>query len=223
MLSSVLAKNGNITTTEILICTGVALVLGIAISIVYMYKNNYSKSFVFTLALLPMIVQSVIMVVNGNLGTGVAVAGAFSLVRFRSAHGTAKEILAIFFTMAVGLSCGMGYLAYATLFTLIVCIAMLVLNTVSFGEANLKDRNLRITIPENLDYSHLFDDLFEQYTAHSILQKVRTTNMGGLYELQYFIKLKNIEYEKELLDGIRQRNGNLTISCGMPTTSTEEL
>lgn len=223
MLSSILAQNGTITAGEIAICTGVALGLGLLIAIVYMFRNRYSKAFAVTLALLPLMIQSVIMVVNGNLGTGVAVAGAFSLVRFRSAPGSAKEISAIFFAMAVGLACGMGYVVYAIFFTLLVCAAMIALNLCNFGEADLKSRNLRITIPENLNYSHLFDDLFEKYTSAHVLQKVRTTNMGGLYELQYAIALKSPEIEKELLDEIRQRNGNLTISCGLQVTSKDEL
>ena len=223
MLSSILAQSGTISAMEIAICTGTALGLGLMIAIVYMFKNSYSKAFAGTLALLPLMIQSVIMVVNGNLGTGVAVAGAFSLVRFRSAPGSAKEISAIFFAMAVGLACGMGYVTYAVIFTILVCTAMLALNLLHFGDANVRDRNLRITIPENLNYAHLFDDLFKKYTSAHSLQKVRTTNMGGLYELQYAISLKSTEIEKELLDEIRQRNGNLTISCGMRVTSRDEL
>ena len=223
MLSSILAQTGTITFAEIALCTGVSLALGVVIALVYMFRNSYSKTFAVTLALLPVIIQSVILVVNGNLGAGVAVAGAFSLVRFRSAPGSAKEILAIFVTMAAGLACGMGYVVYAAMFTAVVCAAMLVLNLMRFGDADKSEKHLRITIPENLDYAHLFDDLFEAYTAHHALQKVRTTNMGGLYELQYLITLKGVDTEKELLDGIRMRNGNLPLSCGVPVTARDEL
>lgn len=223
MLSSILAQTGAITFGEIAVCTGVALVLGLIIALAYMYKNNYSKTFVVTVALLPVIIQSVIMVVNGNLGTGVAVMGAFSLIRFRSAPGSAREIFVIFFTMAVGLACGMGYVMYAGLFTLAVSIMMLALHLLRFGEAGSREKTLRVTIPEDLDYAHVFDDLFRKYTTEHTLQKVRTTNLGGLYELLYLITLTNVDKEKDLLDGIRQRNGNLTISCGTPVAARDEL
>lgn len=223
MLSSVLAQTGAITSAEIALCTAVALGLGLVISVAYMFRNNCSKAFAVTLVLLPVIIQSVIMVVNGNLGAGVAVMGAFSLIRFRSAPGNAKEILVVFFSMAAGLACGMGYVVYAALFTFAVCTALLVLTLFRFGEATGKEKHLRITIPENLDYTHLFDDLFAQHTQRHTLQKVRTTNMGGLYELQYLVTLKNNDTEKELLDAIRQRNGNLSIACGVPVVARDEL
>lgn len=223
MLSSVLARSGAITFVEIVLCSGVAIVLGIVIAAIYMVKNTFSKAFVITIALLPVIIQSVIMVVNGNLGAGVAVAGAFSLIRFRSAPGTAKEILAIFFAMAVGLACGMGYVVYAALFTVVVGVVMLALNLLHFGETNRKAKSLRVTIPEDLDYSHIFDDLFDKHTSRYILHKVRTTNLGGLFELQYNITIKDTDTEKELLDAIRQRNGNLSVSCGVPVTARDEL
>ena len=223
MLDSILAQNGAIAVAEIAICTGVSILLGIVIAAVYMFRNTYTKNFVITVALLPVLIQSVIMVVNGNLGAGVAVMGAFSLIRFRSAPGGAKEIVTIFYAMAVGLACGMGYVTYAAAFTVVVAAAMLAMTLVKLGDAGMLDKNLRITIPEDLDYTHLFDDLFKRYTRKWSLQKVRTTNLGGLYELQYNITLKNPSEEKQMLDNLRQRNGNLTISCGVPVTSREEL
>ena len=223
MLSSILAQNGSITTWEITLCTLASIALGLVIAAVYMFKNSYSKPFVTTIALLPVVIQSIIMLVNGNLGAGVAVMGAFSLIRFRSAPGGAREILTIFFTMAVGLACGMGYIAYAALFTLTVGAVTTVLTLSPFGDGKRNDKRLRITIPEDLDYSHVFDDIFKEFTDKADLRKVRTTNLGGLYELQYDITLKNAETEKAMLDEIRQRNGNLTVSCGIAATARDEL
>jgi hypothetical protein len=223
MLYSFLAQNGTITAFEMLICTLVSIALGLVVALTYMYKNSYSKPFVTTIALLPVIIQSVILLVNGNLGTGVAVAGAFSLIRFRSVPGGAREILTVFFTMAVGLACGMGYLAYAALFTLIVGAASIALTLSGFGDGKAGEKRLRITVPEDLNYTHAFDDIFETFTTKSQLHKVRTTNLGGLYELQYDITLKNTDDEKAMLDQIRGRNGNLTVGCGIPAINRDEL
>lgn len=223
MLGSIFAQNGAITVSEVAICTAVSLVLGVAIALIYMFRNSYSKNMAVTIALLPVIIQSVIMVVNGNLGAGVAVMGAFSLIRFRSAPGSAKEILVVFFAMAVGLACGMGYVFYAVVFTVVVGAVLMLLTGVGFGAGKRSEKSLRVTIPEDMDYAHAFDDLFARYTAHHALQKVRTTNLGGLYELQYDIVLRDTDQEKQLLDGLRQRNGNLTVSCGMPVAARDEL
>ena len=205
--------SGSITISTFLICTAVSLVLGILTSLVYMYKNRCSQSFAITLAVLPAIVQVVIMLVNGNIGAGVAVAGAFSLVRFRSAPGTAKEIGAIFLAMAIGLATGMGYVTLAALFFAIIAVFMLLLNFVKFGNGDKAERTLKITIPEDLDFDGVFDDLFGKYTEKASLEKVKTTNMGTLYELQYSIILKTREIPKEFIDEIRTRNGNLNITC----------
>jgi len=223
MLSSILAQNGTITTSEIFTCTLTSIVLGLVIAAVFMFKNSYSKPFVITVALLPVIIQSIIMLVNGNLGAGVAVMGAFSLIRFRSAPGGAREILTIFFTMAVGLACGMGYIVYAALFTLMVGAVTMALTLSPFGDGKQNNKRLRITVPEDLDYSHVFDDIFKKFTDKADLRKVRTTNLGGLYELQYDIALKHTDMEKAMLDEIRQRNGNLTVSCGIAATARDEL
>lgn len=224
MLDSILgAATGAITLGEIAVCTAVSLVLGIVIACAYMFRSVYTKNFVVTLALLPAIVQSVIMVVNGNLGTGVAVMGAFSLIRFRSAPGSAREIAAVFFSMAVGLAAGMGYVLYAALFAVVMSAVMVLYSLVRFGEQSAAIKNLRVTIPEDLDYAHVFDDLFGEYTSSAVLEKVRTTNLGGLFELQYTIGLKSEDKEKELLDKIRQRNGNLGITCGRKIAAKDEL
>ena len=199
--------------SSFLICTAVSIVLGILTALVYMFRNRCSQSFAITLAVLPAIVQVVIMLVNGNIGAGVAVAGAFSLVRFRSAPGTAKEIGAIFLAMAIGLATGMGYVTLAVLFFVIIGAFMLLLNLVKFGDGDRAERSLKITIPENLDYDGIFDDLFTQYTERATLEKVKTSNMGTLYELQYSIVLKSKEIPKAFIDELRTRNGNLNITC----------
>ena len=188
-----------------------------------MVKNTYSKGFVVTLALLPAIVQVVIMMVNGNIGTGVAVAGAFSLVRFRSVPGNARDIVSIFFAMAVGLATGMGYLFYALLFLVIIGVVNVALLCSRFGDGKANVRTLKITVPENLDYEGLFDDLLQQYATSYTLEKVRTTNMGSLFELSYTVRLKGDMPPKAFLDALRCRNGNLNIAVSRPHTVKEEL
>jgi len=200
-----------------------SIILGLIIAICYMYRTSYNKSFVVTLVLLPSIVMAVISLVNGNLGTGIAVMGAFSLVRFRSIPGTAKEIGYIFFAMAVGLATGMNYIAFAVVFTICVGLASTLLYKVKFGEPNQLHKELKITIPETLDYTGLFDDLFNEYTSSYKMIKVRTTNLGSLYQLFYEITLKDEKQEKEFIDKIRCRNGNLDIICGRIAVAGEAL
>jgi uncharacterized membrane protein YhiD involved in acid resistance len=210
-----------ITAGTLLICLAAALVLGLGTAAIHMFRNQYSKSFVVTLALLPAIVALVIMMVNGNIGAGVAVAGTFSLVRFRSVPGDAREICSIFFSMALGLVLGMGYLAFAVLFFLVIGAAMLLLSVLHFGEQKTAPRELKITIPENLDYNGLFDDVFSKYTTQAQLVRVRTANLGTLYELQYDVQLNTPEISKEFIDELRCRNGNLNIICSRkPTRET---
>lgn len=212
-----------LTIGNVLICTLASLALGLCIAGIYMFRNTYSKNFAVTLALLPAMVQAVIMLVNGNLGTGVAVMGAFGLVRFRSVPGSAREIGAIFFAMAVGLATGMGYLLYAALFAVVIGAAMLALAATPFGEQRGGEKDLRVTIPENLDYTGVFDDLFQKYATGAKLLRVRTTNMGSMYELQYRLSLRDEAREKEFLDAVRCRNGNLTIVCGRVASGREEV
>lgn len=206
-----------------LLCVAVSLALGLLCAFCYMRGATYTKSFVVTLTLLPLLVQVVMMMVNGNLGTGVAVMGAFSLIRFRSVPGSSREILAIFLSMAVGIACGMGYLTFAATVAVIACAAMLLLGVSRFGETPPADKHLRVTIPENLDYTSIFDDLFAEYTKKSELVSVKTTNLGSMYELKYDITLKDLRKEKEFIDQLRCRNGNLTIVCGRASTVREEL
>jgi len=208
---------------QIALCTGVSLVLGLIIAVVYMFQNNYSKNFIVTLVIMPAIVQALILMVNGNLGTSVAVVGAFSLIRFRSAPGGSREISSIFLSMAVGIAVGTGYLTYAAILTVAICCALIILYSVPFGERKSTMKSLKVTIPESLDYTEIFDDIFKKYTNKVQLDTVKTTNLGSLYELQYTIKLKDIATEKAFIDQIRVRNGNLNITCGRIPVSKEEL
>lgn len=211
MLNSILGTE--LTLTSFLICTGVSLLLGVGTALVAGYRSRSTQSLAITLAILPAVVQAVIMLVNGSIGAGIAVAGAFSLVRFRSAPGTAREIAAIFLAMAIGLATGMGYVGLAVLLFLILAGAMLALTAMRFGQKEDAGRILKITIPEDLDYDGLFDDLFERYTTAHTLEKVKTTNMGTLYELRYRITLWQEPVPKVFLDELRCRNGNLNITC----------
>ena len=216
--------NGELDMKAAVGCTVISLVLGLVIAVIYMLQDkNYSKNYMIALALLPAMVQVVIMLVNGNLGTSVAVMGAFSLVRFRSMPGNAKEIATIFFAVIVGLATGMGYIIYACLITVLIGLAMLVLTGTKFGERKDTDKELKITIPDNLEYDGLFDDLFVKYTNKHELFHVKTTNMGSMYELQYHIELTDESQQKEFIDALRCRNGNLTIACGRKAGRAEEL
>ena len=187
-----------------LLCVACALVLGLLLAAAYMFRSRYTKSFVATVAMLPAVVCVVIMMVNGNIGAGVAVAGVFGLVRFRSVPGTAKEIGIIFLAMGAGLIAGMGYLGYAALFTVVMCAVMLIYNTLDFGtkkNASLY-KTLRVTIPEDLDYTNVFEDVFPQYVREWELSQVKTTNMGSLFRLTYDITLREAAAEKPLIDAL---------------------
>ena len=213
-LFGTILTNGTFTGETFLEATLCSLLIGLFIAVMYMIKNNYSKSFVITIALLPATVQMVIMLVNGNIGAGVAVAGAFSLVRFRSAPVSAKEICAIFSAMGVGLMTGMGYLGYAAVFAIVLGAAMVIFNVIFSGEKEkaVLNKTLHITIPENLEYENVFDDLLDGYTTKHQLTNVKTTNMGSLYKLTYEVTMKQTGKEKEFMDQIRCRNGNLEVS-----------
>lgn len=215
MLNSIF-NGSEITTSAFFLCTAVSLLLGLGAAALNMYKSKYSQSFILTLAMLPAVVQLIIMLVNGNIGVGVAVAGTFGLVRFRSANGTAKEIGSIFLVMAIGLATGMGYLALAAAFFAVMAAFTLILTATGFGAGRSDERELKITIPEDLDYDGLFDDLLRKYTSFSELERVKTTNMGTLYELGYKVVLRDAGATKAFLDELRTRNGNLSISCGKP-------
>ncbi len=214
-----------ISAADFLLCLGFSLILGLVMAFAYMYRTRYTKSFVITLALLPAVVCVVIMLVNGNVGTGVAVAGAFSLVRFRSVPGTAKEICTLFLAMGTGLIAGMGYLGFAVLFTMVMCIVFLLYNRLDFGAKRNAAifKTFTITIPEDLDYSGIFDDIFAEFTLSHDLVRVKSTNMGSMFKLTYNVMLRDAAREKEMIDKIRCRNGNLEIVVSKQETVGTEL
>ncbi|MBQ8182741.1 MAG: DUF4956 domain-containing protein [Clostridia bacterium] len=214
-----------ISVTDFLLCIGVSLVIGLIMALSYMYKTRYTKSFVVTLALLPAVVCVVIMMVNGNVGAGVAVAGAFSLVRFRSVPGTAKEIGTLFLAMGAGLIAGMGYLGFAILFTLLLCAIFMLYNRLNLGtkKNSAAYKSFRIVIPEDLDYTGVFEDVFKEYTSSCELVRVKTINMGSMFRLTYDVVLKDVTKEKELIDKLRCRNGNLEITVSKQVSSGTEL
>ena len=210
---------------DFLLCIGVSLALGLLMAAAYVWKNDHTRSFLITLALLPAVVCVVIMMVNGNIGAGVAVAGAFSLVRFRSAPGSAKEIVTIFIAMGAGLITGMGYLGFAALFTLIMCVVFIVYNLLASGGAKFDavNKTIKITVPEDLDYTGAFDDIFVEFTKKKELIKVKTTNMGSMFRLTYNVVLKDATKEKDMIDRIRERNGNLEIVVSKQENRSAEL
>ena len=223
-LFGTILTNGTFTGEAFLEATLCSLLIGLFIAVMYMIKNNYSKSFVITIALLPATVQMVIMLVNGNIGAGVAVAGAFSLVRFRSAPGKGQEITSIFLSMAVGLATGMGYIGIAAMFAVIITLANLILSNSRFGEGADEEKIVKITVPESLDFEGIFDDIFERYTTKAELMEVKTSGMGSLYKLNYKVAMRAKASTKGMIDEMRQRNGNLEISCSRPMAyKSEEL
>ena len=177
-----------------------------------MKTSRYSKNFIITLAVLPILVSVIMIMVNGNLGTGIAIAGAFSLVRFRSMPGNAKEIMSVFFAMTIGIAIGAGYVVFAGLITLVVSIMILLLTLAKYGDNNNKYKRLDIVVPETLDYDTIFDDIFNKYVDNYELIRIKTINLGSLYELKYDITLKDNIKEKEFIDDLRVHNGNLKIS-----------
>lgn len=214
-----------ISLGDFLLCVVCALAVGLLLAACYMYRTRYTKSFVATLALLPSVVCVVIMMVNGNVGAGVAVAGAFSLVRFRSVPGTAEEIGAIFLAMGTGIIVGMGYLGYAILCAAVLGGASALYSRLDFGctKKSALQKTLQITIPEDLDYTGVFDDILRRYASEYELVQVKTTHMGSLFRLTYHLTLRAANQEKQLLDELRCRNGNLEISVSKQVTETGEL
>ena len=200
------------STYTILLSMGVALMLGLVIAMIHKATSKYSKNFLVTITILPLLVATVILVVNGNLGMGVAVAGAFGLVRFRSIAGTSKEILSIFFAMAIGLAIGAGYSILAIIVTLLGGIGIIVFSKTGIFEQNNNEKYLKITIPENIDYTEVFNDILDKYTYKYTLEQVKTTNLGSMFELKYLIMLGKSINEKDFIDELRVRNGNLKIS-----------
>lgn len=223
MFDTIIPASGLDAATS-LICTGTSLALGILTAVLYrLGTKRYSKSLVITLIVLPALVQTVIMMVNGSVGAGLAVMGAFSLVRFRSAPGSAKDISFIFYAMCIGLATGMGYIAFAVMLAVIVGAALAILSFIPAFKSDRKRKLLRITIPEDMNYTDAFADIFDEYLTSNELVSVKTTAMGTLFDLRYEIVEKDASREKELIDKLRTRNGNLTISIGLVPDTAETL
>lgn len=212
-----------VSSTGFLICSLASIILGAAVAGIYMFRHTYSKNFVVTLALLPLIVQMVILLVNGNLGAGIAVMGVFNLVRFRSIPGSAKDICSVFFAMAIGLATGMGFIALAVVFTVIVGIVNIAYVASPFGKPKQPTKTLKITIPEDLEYEGIFDEVLDGYTTDYELSSVQTTNMGSLFQLEYVIHMKEPGTEKGMIDDLRCLNGNLKIVLGRSAARQDVL
>lgn len=212
-----------VSTVDFLLCCLASIVLGAAVACVYMFRHSYSKNFVVTLALLPLIVQMVITLVNGNLGAGIAVMGVFNLVRFRSIPGSAKDIGSVFLTMAIGLATGMGFISLAVLFTVVVALVNIGYVLSPFGKQKEPEKTLKITIPDDLEYDGVFDEVLTLYTDEHDLTEVQTTNMGSLFLLEYAVRMKEPGLEKRMIDELRCLNGNLKITCGRAAAAKDVL
>lgn len=224
MFQSILTNDvSSISIKASIICMVASIILGIVVAFVHMYTEKSSKTFIITLALLPVLVQVVMLMVNGNLGTSVAILGAFSLIRFRSMPGTSRELLSVFFAMAIGLSTGMGHILFAVIFTVLVSVCIIIFSKSKFGETKNEEKSLKIAIPESLNYIDIFEDLFKKYTSKNKLRKIKTTNMGSMYELSYIIELKKDVNVKDFIDDIRCKNGNLTVAITEAESMTAEL
>lgn len=210
--SLITTTSASVTLTEILICFLTSIVCGTVISFLYRKAQKTTRSFAITLVILPAIVMAVILLVNGNLGIGVAVAGSFSLVRFRSLPGKAEDIAMVFLAMAAGLATGCGYCVFALMLTISVSLICFLFDKLEVFDAESNCRTLKITVPEDLDFAGIFDEILEQHTKRYHLNGVRTVNLGTMYQLSYEIELKDGREEKQLIDAIRCRNGNLTVS-----------
>lgn len=222
MLNSIFSETASsVELSSILLCSIISIILGVVIALTHKQTSKYNKNFLVTLSILPLLVQTIIIMVNGNLGTSVAIMGAFSLVRFRSLPGTSKEILSVFFAMTVGLATGMGHLVFAIIITIIGSLAIFILSKVALFNNNKKEKILKIMIPENLDYTNVFDDIFETYTEKVELEQVKTTNMGSMFDLSYCIILNENVNEKEFLDDLRVKNGNLKVMISHPIEESD--
>ncbi len=204
-----------------LIAAGAALLLGIMLAITHMKTSQTTKGFLVTLATLPLLVMAVMIMINGNLGTSIAILGAFSLIRFRSLQGRAKDLLAIFFAMMIGLACGMGHILFGTVITVIAIVAILLFTYTHILEPDRHERVLKIVIPEDMDYEEVFTDIFKKYTSRHRLVKMKTMNLGSLYKLTYDVKMRHGVKEKDFLDEIRVKNCNLKVLLSEPCCEEE--
>lgn len=224
MFSSIIDTAEGLTGESVLFCTLTSAILGLLAAALYRLNNRRpSKNLMVTLVVLPMLVQSVVMLVNGSLGAGIAVMGAFNLVRFRSAPGTSREISYVFYAMAIGLATGMGYIGYAVIIGVSAGLILAALGFIPAFGAVKSAKAIRIVIPEDMDYTDCFKDLFGEYLSSYRLIAAKTVSMGTLYELRYEAVFKNGDREKEFLDKVRERNGNLTVSCSILTENHEEM
>ena len=223
MFNSIFA-DGSLTAGSVFLSLGLAMLLGFAGAFYYTKRNvTATRSFAFTLAMLPLIITTVIMAVNGNLGAGIAVAGSFSLIRFRSVQGSGQEILAIFLAAAVGLCLGAGYIAVACLLTALCILFHAALSACRFGQGAENQRELRISLPESMDYEGLFDDLLDACFVSRELIRVRTVEMGTAYQLIYRGVLRDTKEAKPFLDAVRVRNGNLPVALGRVAEERGEM
>ena len=216
-----ITSNGSFNDQSIIISGLIAIVLGLVIALIHTKTTKHTKNLTITLAILPLLVQIVIMLVNGNLGTSVAILGAFSLIRFRSLPGNSREIASVFFAMVVGLALGTGFIYLAILLTFIVCLLLIILSHSKLGETNSQDRILKIMLAEDNDYTEVFNDIFNKYTTKIELLKVKTVNMGSIFQIDYSLKLKKGINEKEFIDELRVKNGNLKIILSKQTPEEE--
>ena len=220
MLDTILTSTTgeSLTLANTLIIIGASIILGLIISISYMKTSKeevVTSGFAVTLIMLPAIISIIILLVGNNVARAFSLAGAFSIIRFRSEPKDPKDISYIFFTLAVGLSAGMGYVGYAVLFTIILCLIMFILKFINYGEADKSFFELRITIPENLNYENVFDDVLKKYTSSWMFKKVKTKEFGSLFEITYTVVMKN-ENQKKFIDELRCRNGNLGVVLSVP-------
>ena len=221
ILSSIFT--GSLTLGQFLLAIGASMILGFIASLVFMFRNTYTKSFITALVLIPAIETVVIMLVNDNLGVGLSVAGSFALIRFRSVKGNAKELSAVFLAMTIGIICGTGYVVIAAIFTLMLCLVMFLLALTGFGKASENDRYLKITIPESLNYDEVFEGILDKYCSTWELESIKTLTLGSLFRVEYTVTLKDASQTKKMIDEIRTRNGNLEIMCSKPATNRDEL
>jgi len=214
---------GSLTLGQFLLAICSSMILGMIVALAFMFRNTYTKSFISALVLIPAIETVVIMLVNDNLGMGLSVAGSFALIRFRSVKGNAKELVAVFLAMTIGIICGTGYVTIAAIFTILLCLVMFVLTLTGFGRQSENERYLKITIPESLNYDEVLEPVLDKYTSHHELEMIKTLTLGSLFRLEYKVTMKDPKQSKKMIDEIRTRNGNLEIMCGKAATDREEL
>lgn len=214
---------GTLTVGQFLLAIVSSILFGLVLALAYMYRNTYTKSFISALVLVPAIETVVIMLVNDNIGVGLSVAGSFALIRFRSVKGNAKELVAVFLAMTIGIICGTGFIMLAGLFTALLCLVMFVLELLNFGKMSENERYLKITIPESLNYDEVFEEILKKYTSRYELVSLKTLTLGSLFRVDYTITMKDPKQLKKMIDELRTRNGNLEIMCAKVSVDREEL